>query len=223
MVAGAALTVLTLGVGLAIWAIPAVRNHEVLTGTGVSLLSFLVGHKHPELIRLLKAVVKAIPPPKFQPPPLASQGTAASMTSTLTTTNPQPAIGLSKEQLMSLSWNEVETFYHNVCTKLKADFAELETILGKASKIMGEALPVVDAACSAVGGPVAGDVIAVLTAINSTVNVVESAVAPANQILASGTITATQAANLAVAAVQAVSGTKAAVNTAEQAIIVGRH
>jgi hypothetical protein len=232
MAAGVALTLLLVAVALAIWAVPAIRNHELLTGTGVGFISFLVGHKHPELIRLAKAVKEAIPPPKALPPALihAIQSTAA-------TTDPSPEKAtylllpppqphrwqLPKEKAMSLTWNDVETCYHNLCTKLKADFADLETILTKAQGIMSEALPIVDAACSAVGGPVGTDVMAVLTAVNATVNVVQSAVQPAGQVLAAGTITATQAANIAVAAAQALSASKTAVATAAAAIDAGHH
>jgi hypothetical protein len=103
---------------------------------------------------------------------------------------------------MSLTWSEVEGWF-------KSFIAKGETDLLKVSAIMGEALPIIDAACNAVGGPIANEVVSVLAAISNTLTVVQTAAEPASQAVAAGTITATQAASLAVASANAIAAVKA--------------
>ena len=119
---------------------------------------------------------------------------------------------------MSLTASSVQAWIRDL-------IAKGETDLTKAEAMFGEIFPILEAACAAVGGPVADEVVAILNATTNVVKIAQTVAQPVAAAAAAdpSTITATEAANIAVAASAAVASIKSTIASTTDAIKEDRH
>lgn len=104
---------------------------------------------------------------------------------------------------MSLTASSIKTFFDNLIAKGETDLVKIQSFIA-------EVFPIIEAATDVVGGPKADAVVTALNAVSSVVTMAQTVAQPV-AAAAPSTITATEAANIAVATVQAVAGVKSTV------------
>lgn len=108
-----------------------------------------------------------------------------------------------KEGAMSLTASSIKTFFDNLIAKGETDLVKIQSFIA-------EVFPIIEAATEVVGGPKADAIVTALNAVSSVVTMAQTVAQPV-AAAAPSTITATEAANIAVATVQAVAGVKSTV------------